>query len=147
MSFIKDVSVSTVFAGAITVMVGFASSAAVVFHAAQVSGADAAQMASWIWALGLGMGITCLGLSWRYKQPVVTAWSTPGAAMLITAASGMPMAEVIGAFVVSSLLVIAVGFSGVFERFMHRIPLPLASGMLAGVLLRLGLDVFVTMSQ
>ena len=147
MSFIKDVSVSTVFAGAVTVMVGFSSSVAVVFHAAQASGADAAQMASWIWALGLGMGITCLGLSWRYKQPVVTAWSTPGAAMLITAASGMPMAEVMGAFVVSSLLVIAVGFSGVFERFMHRIPLPLASGMLAGVLLRLGLDVFVTMSQ
>jgi len=147
MSFFKDVSVSTVFAGAVTVMVGFASSVAVVFHAAQASGADAAQMASWIWALGLGMGITCLGLSWRYKQPVVTAWSTPGAAMLITAASGVPMPEVIGAFVVSSLLVIVVGFSGGFERFMHRIPLPLASGMLAGVLLRFGLDVFVTMSQ
>ena len=147
MSFFKDISVSTVFAGAVTVMVGFTSSVAVVFHAAQSAGADAAQMASWIWALGLGMGITCMALSWRYKQPVVTAWSTPGAAMLITAASGMPMAEVIGAFVVSSLLVAAVGFSGVFERFMHRIPLPLAAGMLAGVLLRLGLDVFVTMSQ
>ena len=147
MSFFKDVSVSTVFAGAVTVMVGFTSSVAVVFHAAQSAGADAAQMASWIWALGLGMGITCVALSWRYKQPVVTAWSTPGAAMLITAASGMPMAEVIGAFVVSSLLVAAVGFSGVFERFMHRIPLPLAAGMLAGVLLRLGLDVFVNMSQ
>ena len=147
MSFLKDVSLSTVFAGAVTVMVGFTSSVAVVFHAAQSAGADAAQMASWIWALGLGMGITCMALSWRYRQPVVTAWSTPGAAMLITAASGMPMAEVIGAFVVSSLLVVAVGFSGVFERFMHRIPLPLAAGMLAGVLLRLGLDVFVTMSQ
>ena len=147
MSFVKDVSISTVFAGAVTVMVGFTSSVAVVFHAAQSAGADAAQMASWIWALGLGMGITCVALSWRYKQPVVTAWSTPGAAMLITAASGMPMAEVIGAFVVSSLLVAAVGFSGVFERFMHRIPLPLAAGMLAGVLLRLGLDVFVNMSQ
>ena len=147
MSFFKDVSVSTVFAGAVTVMVGFTSSVAVVFHAAQSAGANAEQMASWIWALGLGMGITCMALSWRYKQPVVTAWSTPGAAMLITAASGMPMAEVVGAFVVSSLLVMAVGFSGVFERFMHRIPLPLAAGMLAGVLLRLGLDVFVTMSQ
>jgi benzoate membrane transport protein len=147
MSFFKDVSVSTVFAGAVTVMVGFTSSVAVVFHAAQSAGANAEQMASWIWALGLGMGITCVALSWRYKQPVVTAWSTPGAAMLITAASGMPMAEVVGAFVVSSLLVMAVGFSGVFERFMHRIPLPLAAGMLAGVLLRLGLDVFVTMSQ
>jgi benzoate membrane transport protein len=67
--------------------------------------------------------------------------------MLITAASGMPMAEVIGAFVVSSLLVAVVGFSGMFERFMHRIPLPLAAGMLAGVLLRLGLDVFINMSQ
>lgn len=101
MSLFKDISVSTVFAGAVTVMVGFNSSVAVVFHAAQSAGADAAQMASWIWALGLGMGITCVGLSWRYKQPVVTAWSTPGAAMLITLASGMPMAEVIGAFVVS----------------------------------------------
>ena len=147
MSFFKDVSISTVFAGAVTVMVGFTSSVAVVFHAAQSAGANAEQTASWIWALGLGMGITCVALSWRYKQPVVTAWSTPGAAMLITAASGMPMAEVVGAFVVSSLLVMAVGFSGVFERFMHRIPLPLAAGMLAGVLLRLGLDVFVTMSQ
>jgi benzoate membrane transport protein len=147
MSFFKDVSISTVFAGAVTVMVGFTSSVAVVFHAAQSAGANAEQMASWIWALGLGMGITCVALSWRFKQPVVTAWSTPGAAMLITAASGMPMAEVVGAFVVSSLLVMAVGFSGVFERFMHRIPLPLAAGMLAGVLLRLGLDVFVTMSQ
>ena len=147
MSFFKDVSVSTVFAGAVTVMVGLTSSVAVVFHAAQSAGADAAQMASWIWALGLGMGITCVALSWRYKQPVVTAWSTPGAAMLITAASGMPMAEVIGAFVVSSLLVAVVGFSGMFERFMHRIPLPLAAGMLAGVLLRLGLDVFINMSQ
>ena len=147
MSFFKDVSISTVFAGAVTVMVGFTSSVAVVFHAAQSAGANAEQMASWIWALGLGMGITCVALSWRYKQPVVTAWSTPGAAMLITAASGMPMAEVVGAFVVSSLLVMAVGFSGVFERFMHRIPLPLAAGMLAGVLLRLGLDVFVNMSQ
>jgi len=147
MSFFKDISVSTVFAGAVTVMVGLTSSVAVVFHAAQSAGADAAQMASWIWALGLGMGITCVALSWRYKQPVVTAWSTPGAAMLITAASGMPMAEVIGAFVVSSLLVAVVGFSGMFERFMHRIPLPLAAGMLAGVLLRLGLDVFINMSQ
>ncbi len=147
MSLFKDFSVSTVFAGAVTVMVGFTSSVAVVFHAAQSAGADAAQMASWIWALGLGMGITCVALSWRYRQPVVTAWSTPGAAMLITAASGMSMAEVVGAFVVSSLLVTAVGFSGVFERFMHRIPLPLAAGMLAGVLLRLGLDVFVSMSQ
>lgn len=146
MSFFKDVTLSTVFAGGVTVLVGFTSSLALVFQAAQASGADAAQMASWVWAIGLGMGVTCIGLSWRYRMPVVTAWSTSGAAMLIISAPGVPMSEVVAAFIMSSLLVCLVGFSGLFERFMDRVPLPLAAGMLAGVLLRLGLDVFVVMS-
>lgn len=146
MTFFKDMTLSTVFAGGVTVLVGFTSSLALVFQAAQASGADAAQMASWVWAIGLGMGVTCFGLSWRYRMPVVTAWSTSGAAMLIISVHGVPMAEVIAAFVMSSLLVCLVGFSGLFERFMDRVPLPLAAGMLAGVLLRLGLDVFVVMS-
>ncbi len=146
MTFFKDMTLSTVFAGGVTVLVGFTSSLALVFQAAQASGADAAQMASWVWAIGLGMGVTCFGLSWRYRMPVVTAWSTSGAAMLIISVQGVPMAEVIAAFVMSSLLVCLVGFSGLFERFMDRVPLPLAAGMLAGVLLRLGLDVFVVMS-
>ena len=146
MKFFKDVSLSTVFAGGVTVLVGFTSSLALVFQAAQASGADAAQMASWVWALGLGMGVTCFGLSLRYRMPVVTAWSTSGAAMLIISVPGVPMSEVVAAFVMSSLLVCLVGFSGWFERFMDRVPLPLAAGMLAGVLMRLGLDVFVVMS-
>jgi len=146
MTFFKDMTLSTVFAGGVTVLVGFTSSLALVFQAAQASGADAAQMASWVWAIGLGMGVTCFGLSWRYRMPVVTAWSTSGAAMLIISVHGVPMSEVIAAFVMSSLLVCLVGFSGLFERFMDRVPLPLAAGMLAGVLLRLGLDVFVVMS-
>jgi benzoate membrane transport protein len=147
MKFFNDVALSTVFAGGVTVLVGFTSSLALVFQAAQATGADAAQMASWVWALGMGMAATCIGLSWRYRTPVVTAWSTSGAAMLIISAPGLPMGEVVGAFVLSSLMVTWVGFSGWFERFMDRVPLPLAAGMLAGVLLRLGLDVFVVMSS
>ena len=146
MRFFKDMSLSTVFAGGVTVMVGITSSLALVFQAAVASGANAAEMGSWVWALGLGMGLTCVGLSLRYRMPIVTAWSTSGAAMLIIAAPGMPMADVIGAFVVSSLMVTLVGFSGLFERFMDRVPVSLAAGMLAGVLLRLGVDVFVVMS-
>jgi benzoate membrane transport protein len=146
MRFFKDVALSTVFAGGVTVLVGFTSSLALVFQAAQATGADAAQMASWVWALGMGMAATCIGLSWRYRTPIVTAWSTSGAAMLIISAPGWPMGEVVAAFVMSSVMVTLVGFSGWFERFMDRVPLPLAAGMLAGVLLRLGLDVFVVMS-
>lgn len=145
MKLFNDFSLSTVLAGAVTVLVGFTTSIALVFQAAYASGADAAQAASWIWALGLAMGVTCVGLSWRFGMPVVTAWSTAGAAMLISTAPGFSMQEVVGAFIVSSLLTVLSGFGGVFQRFMHRVPLPLAAGMLAGVLMRIGVDVFVVM--
>jgi benzoate membrane transport protein len=143
--FARDFSLSAVAAGFVTVLVGFTASAVIVFQAAQAMGASDAEIASWMWALGLGMGLTCIGLSLRYRMPVVTAWSTPGAAMLIASTSGLPYAEAIGAFVVSAVLMTAAGFSGLFERSLSRIPVSLASGMLAGVLLRFGLDVFVSM--
>jgi benzoate membrane transport protein len=145
MKLLNDFSFSTVLAGAVTVLVGFTTSIALVFQAAYASGANAAQAASWIWALGLAMGVTCVGLSWRFRMPVVTAWSTAGAAMLISTAPGFTMQEVVGAFILSSLLTVLTGFGGVFQRFMHRVPLPLAAGMLAGVLMRIGVDVFVVM--
>ena len=142
---LHDLSLSAVAAGFVTVLVGFTSSAVIVFQAAQALGASQAEISSWMWALGLGMGITCIVLSLRYRMPVVTAWSTPGAAMLMTSSAGLPLSDAIGAFVLSALLMMAAGFSGVFERMLGRIPVSLASGMLAGVLLRFGLDVFVAM--
>ncbi len=145
MSFAKDVSLSAVVAGFVTVLVGFTSSAAIVFQAAHAAGADAAQIASWMWALGLGMGVTCIALSLRHRAPVVTAWSTPGAAMLITSTAGIPLDQTIGAFVASAALVAVAGFSRAFERLIDRIPLSLASGLLAGVLVRFGFEVFVSM--
>jgi benzoate membrane transport protein len=145
MALLKDFSASAAIAGFVTVLVGFTSSAVIIFQAAQTLGASPAEVASWMWALGLGMGLTCIMLSLRYRVPVVTAWSTPGAAMLITSAAGVSMAEAIAAFLVSGLLITICGFSGWFERTMSRVPLSIASGMLAGVLLRFGLDVFNAM--
>ena len=142
---LRDASFAALAAGFVTVLVGFASSAVIVFQAAQALGASEGEIASWMWALGLGMGVTCIALSLRYRMPVVTAWSTPGAAMLIASSTGVPYAEAIGAFVLSAILMAVAGFSGVFERSLSRIPVSLASGMLAGVLLRFGLDVFVSM--
>ncbi|MBE9159287.1 benzoate/H(+) symporter BenE family transporter [Nodosilinea sp. LEGE 06152] len=143
--FFKDLSLSAIVAGFVTLLVGFTSSAVLVFQAAQALGATPAEIASWLWALGLGMALTSIGLSLRYRAPVVTAWSTPGAAMLITAAAGVPMSEALAAFLASGLLITLAGFSGWFERLMNRIPLSIAAGMLAGVLLRFGLDVFTAM--
>lgn len=141
---LRDQSLSAVAAGFVTVLVGFASSAAIVFQAAQALGASPAQTASWMWALGIGMGLTCIGLSLRWKMPVVTAWSTPGAAVLVTSAAGVPMDEAVAGFLVSAVLIAVAGFSGLFERMLGRIPLSLASAMLAGVLLRFGIDAFTS---
>ena len=141
---LRDASFSALAAGFVTVLVGFASSAAVVFQAAQALGATPAQTASWMWALGIGMGLTCIGLSLRWRMPVVTAWSTPGAAVLVTSAAGVPMDEAVAGFLVSAALIAVAGFSGLFERMLGRIPLSLASAMLAGVLLRFGIDAFTS---
>ncbi|WP_295522894.1 benzoate/H(+) symporter BenE family transporter [Limnohabitans sp. Rim8] len=135
----RDFSLSTVVAGFVAVLVGFTSSAAIVFSAAQALGATPEQMVSWMWALGIGMGTTSLGLSLWYRQPVLTAWSTPGAAVLAVS-QGVSLPEATGAFMVCALLIMAVGYSGWFERLMSKIPLALASALLAGVLARFALD-------
>jgi len=141
----RDIAPSSLAAGFVTVLVGFTSSAVIVFQAARALGASEAETASWLWALGIGMGVTCIGLSLRWRIPIVTAWSTPGAAMLIASNAGVPLSDAIGAFVLVAALTAIVGFSGVFERGMRRVPLTLASGLLGGVLLRFGMDVFVSM--
>ena len=134
-----DMSVSAVVAGFVAVLVGYTSSVAIVFQAAQALGASPAQTASWMWALGLAMGLSCITLSWHWRLPVLTAWSTPGAA-LIAASQGLSMAEGIGAFMVCAALSTLVGASRLFERVMDKLPLALAGALLAGVLARFCLD-------
>src|SRR3546814_16662649 len=92
-------------AGFIAVLVGYTNSVAIIFQAASAAGASSAELNSWMWALGIGMGASCIGLSLRYRSPVLTAWSTPGAALLVTSLSGLTMNQAIGVFLFSSLLI------------------------------------------
>ena len=135
----RDLSLAAVVAGFVAVLVGYTSSVAIVFQAATALGATPAQTASWMWTLGLAMGISCIGLSLYYRQPVLTAWCTPGAALL-AATQGVTLPEATGAFIVCALLIMAVGVTGVFERLMHKLPLAVAAALLTGVLTRFGLD-------
>lgn len=144
MQFFKDLSLSTFVAGFVAVLVGFTSSVAIVFRAAQAFGATPAQITSWMWALGLGMGLCSLVPSLILRKPVMVAWSTPGAAVLATAGlvGGFSMSEAIGAFMVSAALITVAGATGWFERVMNRIPMEIAAALLAGVLARFGLEAF-----
>jgi benzoate membrane transport protein len=144
---VKHLSLSAIVAGFVAVLVGFASSVAIVLQAAAAAGAGQDIMASWLLALGIGMAATCIGLSWYYKAPIITAWSTPGAALLAGSLQGLTINEAVGVFIFTAVLGLIIGISGWFDKLTRLIPLPLASAMLAGILLQFGLSIFTSLQS
>ena len=144
---LQDFSIPAVFAGFITFLIGISVSAVLVIQAAQLLGATAEQITSWFWALGLGIGLSGLILSWKFKYPVATSWSTAGLALILATASGYTLYEAIGAFLVCGLLTAILGFLGIFEKVLAYIPQSLTSAMLAGVLLKFGIALFASMQN
>ena len=144
---IQDFSIPAVFAGFITFLIGISVSAVLVIQAAQLLGATPEQITSWFWALGLGIGLSGLILSWKFKYPVATSWSTAGLALILATASGYTLYEAIGAFLVCGLLTAILGFLGIFEKVLAYIPQSLTSAMLAGVLLKFGIALFASMQN
>lgn len=138
-------SLSKISAGFIAVLVGYSSSAVIIFQAAEAVGATPAQISSWLWALGVGMGVTSIGLSLYYKNPILTAWSTPGAALMVTSLAGLSVNQAIGAFLVSSILITLCGVAGWMDKLIRIMPQSVASAMLAGILLQFGLGLFQAM--
>lgn len=146
---LKDFSLSAATAGFVAVLVGFTSSVAIVFSAARAFGATDSQLTSWMWALGLGMGLCTLVPSLILRKPVMVAWSTPGAAVLAIAGTagasgaGYSMNEAVGAFMVCAALITVFGITGWFEKLMDRIPMAIAAALLAGVLARFSMQGFI----
>ena len=140
---LADSSPSAVVAGFIAMMTGCTSSLVLMFQAGQAASLTSAQISSWIWALFIGMAICSIGLSLRYRTPITVAWSTPGAALLVTSLGGVSYGEAIGAFITCAVLVTLCGITGSFERLVKRIPASLAAALLAGILFKIGSEIFV----
>ena len=138
----QDLSLSAIVAGLIAVIVSYAGPAVIVFQAAQAAHVGHAFLSSWIWAMSIGAGLTGLTLSLRYKAPVITAWSTPGAALLVAALPGVTLSQAIGAYVFSAALITLFGLTGWFDKLMQRVPRGIAAAMLAGILFKFGVEVF-----
>ncbi|EKT3980714.1 benzoate/H(+) symporter BenE family transporter [Klebsiella aerogenes] len=134
--------IPTLLAGFVAVLVGYASSAAIIWQAAAAAGADAGQIAGWMTALGLAMGVSTLVLTLWRKVPILTAWSTPGAALLVSGLQGATLAQAVGIFVFANALILLCGVTGLFARLMKIIPHSLAAAMLTGILLHFGLQAF-----
>ncbi|QNQ20400.1 benzoate/H(+) symporter BenE family transporter [Kosakonia sp. SMBL-WEM22] len=147
LSLTSPFSLNSVLAGFIAVLVGYASSAAIIWQAASAAGATPAQIAGWMTSLGVAMGVSTLALSVWYRMPVLTAWSTPGAALLATSLQGVTLNEAVGIFIFANGLIVICGVTGLFARLMKIIPPTLAAAMLAGILLRFGLQAFLHLQE
>lgn len=140
----QDFSLSAVVAGAIAVIVSYAGPLIIVFQAASAAHLSTEVISSWIWAISIGSGITGLVLSWRLRVPVITAWSTPGAALLVGLLPGVTINEAVGAYIVSSLIITVIGLSGAFDKLIGKLPRSIAAAMLAGILFHFGAELFVS---
>ncbi|VVS98118.1 benzoate/H(+) symporter BenE family transporter [Hoeflea sp. EC-HK425] len=129
-------------AGLISVIVNYGGTFILVFQAAKIAGLSPELTASWVWSVSIGVGLTGLALSLRYREPIITAWSTPAAAFLVTALAATPYAEAVGAYMISAAAFVLLGVSGCFEKVIRLIPPGIASGLLAGILLQFGIGAF-----
>ena len=133
-------------AGLVSVIVNYGGTFILVFQAAKVAGLSPELTASWVWSISIGVGVTGIVLSSTAREPIITAWSTPAAAFLITALATTPYAEAIGAYLLSAAAFVALGLSGYFEKAIRLIPPGIAAGLLAGILLQFGIGAFGGMS-
>jgi benzoate membrane transport protein len=143
--FWRDLSLPAVLAGFIAVVVSYSGPFVIILTAAAAGGLTEAQTGSWVWAISIGSGMTCLGLSLLTRMPVITAWSTPGAALLVTSLADYPYREAVGAFLVTGVLITVIGVSGVFGWLTRQVPAAVVSAMLAGILFGFGTTVFTSL--
>ncbi len=138
----RDWSVSAITAGFLAVLISYAGPLLIFFQAAQAAGAGPELMASWVWAISMGAAVSGIALSWWLKVPVITAWSAPGTALLITLFPALSLQEAVGAYITAAALILIVGLSGSFDGLMRRIPRGICAGMMAGILFQFGARAF-----
>jgi benzoate membrane transport protein len=143
----RDTSLSTLTAGFVAMLTGYSSSVILMVQAGQAAELSNAQIASWIWALSIGMALCTVALSLRFRLPLVVVWSTPGAALLITSLPGVSYSDAIGAFMFCGVLMLLSGVSSTVARLMRWLPASLAAALLAGILFRIGSHIFLAAQE
>ena len=138
----KDFSLSAATAGFLAVLISYSGPLVIFFQAAQSAQVSPDMMASWVWAISIGAGVSGIVLSWWLKVPVVTAWSAPGTALLVTLFPHITLAQAVGAYLVAAVVILGIGASGYFDKLMQAIPKGIASAMMAGILFQFGVGTF-----
>jgi benzoate membrane transport protein len=146
-SLMRDFSLSAAVAGFIATIISYAGPLVIIFQAADAAHMPRELLSSWVWAISIGSALLGIGLSLRYRVPIIIAWSAPGSALLVALLPGISMNEAVGAYLLSSLIIFLVGISGAFDRIVGKLPGAIAAAMLAGILFRFGTGLFVSLQS
>ena len=141
----RDFSLSAAVAGFIATIISYAGPLVIIFQAADAAHLSRELLSSWVWAISIGSALLGIGLSLRYRVPIIIAWSAPGSALLVALLPGLSMNEAVGAYLLSSVIIFLVGISGAFDRVISKLPGAIAAAMLAGILFRFGTGLFVSL--
>lgn len=144
---LKDFSLSAVVAGFIATVISYAGPLVIIFQAAKAGQLPHDMLSSWVWTISIGSGVLGIVLSLRYRVPIVIAWSAPGSALLVTMLPDISMNQAVGAYLVSSLIILLVGLSGAFDKIISKLPAAISAAMLAGILFRFGTGLFVSVKE
>ncbi len=130
------------FSGLLVVFVSITGPIAILYQAVQAANLSAELTNSWLLAIFMGSGLFALLMSLRFGIPIIGSWASTTTALLITGLVDHPFSEVIGAYFVASIILMIIGYTGIFNKLMQTIPHAVIMAMLAGVLLTFGVKIF-----
>lgn len=138
----NDWSISATVAGFLAVLISYSGPLIIFFQAAQRADVSTDMMVSWIWGISIGAAVSGIYLSIKYKTPVITAWSAPGTALLVTLFPNVSLNEAVAAYITSAIVIFLIGITGYFDKLLKWIPQDVAAGMMAGILFQFGIGLF-----
>ncbi|HEE6163062.1 TPA: benzoate/H(+) symporter BenE [Acinetobacter baumannii] len=138
----NDWSISATVAGFLAVLISYSGPLIIFFQAAQRAHVSTDMMVSWIWGISIGAAVSGIYLSIKYKTPVITAWSAPGTALLVTLFPNVSLNEAVAAYITSAIVIFLIGITGYFDKLLKWIPQDVAAGMMAGILFQFGISLF-----
>jgi benzoate membrane transport protein len=138
----NDWSISATVAGFLAVLISYSGPLIIFFQAAQRAHVSTDMMVSWIWGISIGAAVSGIYLSIKYKTPVITAWSAPGTALLVTLFPNVSLNEAVAAYITSAVVIFLIGVTGYFDKLLKWIPQDVAAGMMAGILFQFGIGLF-----
>ncbi|TEU25979.1 benzoate/H(+) symporter BenE [Acinetobacter seifertii] len=138
----NDWSISATVAGFLAVLISYSGPLIIFFQAAQRAHVSTDMMVSWIWGISIGAAVSGIYLSIKYKTPVITAWSAPGTALLVTLFPNISLNEAVAAYITSAIVIFLIGITGYFDKLLKWIPQDVAAGMMAGILFQFGINLF-----